>query len=140
MNAKIIKTETDYEQALARIQELMADDPESSTQAGEELELLSLLVGHYEDQHYPMDAPSPLAAIQFRMEQEQLRAKDLVPYLGSAARVSEVLSGKRTLSINMIRNLIQGLGMSAEVLLQVPKAHPPKNKLSPRAPAAALPA
>lgn len=117
MKPKIIRTEVDHETALARIDVLMDGDPEPTSTAGEELELLCLLVGNYEAVHYPMDMPSPLEAIKFRMEQAGLKAKDLIPYIGSASKVSEVLSGKRALSLAMVRNLVK-LGIPAEVLLQ----------------------
>jgi HTH-type transcriptional regulator/antitoxin HigA len=118
MKPKIIRTEADYETALARIDVLMDGDPEPTSAAGEELELLCLLVGNYEAVHYPMDMPSPLEAIKFRMEQTGLKAKDLIPYIGSAPKVSEVLAGKRALSLTMIRKLVNELGIPAEVLLQ----------------------
>jgi HTH-type transcriptional regulator/antitoxin HigA len=118
MKPKIIRTEADYETALARIDVLMDGDPEPTSAAGEELELLCLLVGNYEAVHYPMDMPSPLEAIKFRMEQAGLKAKDLIPYIGSAPKVSEVLAGKRALSLTMIRKLVNELGIPAEVLLQ----------------------
>ena len=122
MKPRLIRTEADYETALARINVLMDGDPKPTSAAGEELELLCLLVGHYEEVHFPMDMPSPLDAIKFRMEQQGLKAKDLVPFIGSAPKVSEVLSGERELSKTMIRNLSTGLGIPAEVLLQQPRA------------------
>lgn len=125
MKPKIIRTEADYETALARIDILMDGDPEPTSAAGEELELLSLLVGNYEAVHYPMDLPSSLEAIKFRMEQSGLKAKDLIPYLGSASKVSEVLAGKRALSLTMIRKLVNELGIPAEVLLQEEGANLP---------------
>jgi HTH-type transcriptional regulator/antitoxin HigA len=112
----VIRTEEECELALARIDELM--DAEPGTPEMDELELLSVLVARYEDERYPMDLPDPIAAITFRMEQQGLTRKDLEPYLGSQARVSEVLSGKRSLSKEMIRRLHAGLGIPAEVLLQ----------------------
>lgn len=117
MIAKIIRTEADHEAALARIDALMDGDPEPSSAAGEELELLCLLVENYEEAHYPMDMPSPLDAIKFRMEQAGLKGKDLIPYIGSASKVSEVLAGKRALSLTMMRKLVK-LGIPADVLLQ----------------------
>ncbi len=127
MKPKIIRTEPDYEAALMRIDVLMDGDPEPASAAGEELELLSLLVENYEKEKYPMELPSPVAAIQFRMEQAGLRAKDLIPYIGSASKVSEVLSGKRALSLAMIRNLVK-LGIPAEVLLQEAGAKLPSDE------------
>jgi HTH-type transcriptional regulator/antitoxin HigA len=120
---KIIRTEADYEAALDRIDALMENDPEPVSEEGEELELLCLLVGRYEEEKYPMDPPDPISAIKFRMEQAGLKAKDLVPYIGSPGKVSEVLSGRRELSKAMIRNLV-GLGIPAEVLLQERRTKP----------------
>ena len=115
MKAKVIKTDSDYAAALARIEKLM--DAKRNTPQGDELELLSLLVHDYEEKVFPIDKPDPVAAIRFRMEQQGLQPKDLVPLLGSRSRVSEVLSGRRSLSLKMIRNLVQRLGIPAEVLL-----------------------
>ncbi len=128
MKPKIIRTEADYETALERINVLMDGDPEPTSDAGEELELLCLLVGQYEEVHYPMDLPDPIEAIKFRMEQAGLKAKDLIPYIGSASKVSEVLAGKRALSLSMIRNLVK-LGIPAEVLLQKEGAALPSDAL-----------
>lgn len=116
MQAKIIKTETEYDQTLIRISELMDANPD--TPEGDELELLVTLVEIYEAQEYPIDLPDPVSAIKFRMEQQGLKQKDLVSFIGSKSKVSEVLSGKRPLSLNMIRNLHAELGIPAEVLLQ----------------------
>jgi HTH-type transcriptional regulator / antitoxin HigA len=90
---------------------------ESNTPQGDELELLSLLVHDYEEKVFPIDKPDPVAAIRFRMEQQDLKPEDLVPFLGSRSRVSEVLSGRRHLSLKMIRALVGGLGIPAEPLL-----------------------
>lgn len=120
MKPKIIRSEAAYEAALVRIDELMDGDPDPASAEGEELDLLSLLVEKYEDKKFPMDLPSPVEAIRFRMDQQGLKAKDLVSYIGSPSKVSEVLSGKRPLSLAMIRKLVSGLGIPAEVLLQEP--------------------
>lgn len=120
MNPKIIKNNREYEAALARIEELMSAKP--GTRAGNELELWSFLVESYERQQYPIELPDPVSAIRFRMDQEGLRDTDLIPYLGSKSKVSEVLNGKRPLSLTMIRRLHEGLGIPAEVLLQEPGA------------------
>ena len=122
MKPKIIRTESEWEAALQRVAALMEEEPEPGSAKGEELELLSLLVERYEDEHYPMDLPDPVAAIRFRMEQQGLKPRDLIPCLGSASKVSEVLAGKRGLSVAMIRNLVQELGIPAEVLIGRPKA------------------
>lgn len=115
MKPKIIKTEAEYEQALARLDVIF--DAEPDTPDGDEAELLTALIEMYEEKVYPMGMPSPLEAIKFRMEQAGLKAKDLIPYIGSASKVSEVLAGKRALSLTMMRNLVK-LGIPAEVLLQ----------------------
>ncbi len=115
---KIIKNKKDHENGMNRIAELMATDPALGSAAGDELELLAHLVQDYETKHHDIGLPTPLQAIRFRMEQQNLRPKDLIPYLGSASRVSEVLSGKRRLSLEMVRKLNNGLGIPAEVLLQ----------------------
>ena len=115
MKVKVIKTRAEYEAALARIEKLM--DAAPNTPQGDELELLSLLVHDYEENEFPIDKPDPVAAIRFRMEQRELAPKDLVPFLGSRSRVSEVLSGKRSLSLKKIRALVAGLGIPAESLL-----------------------
>jgi HTH-type transcriptional regulator / antitoxin HigA len=116
MEIKILKTEEEYEAALERIEALMEAEPGSPE--GEELELLALLVEKYEDEHYPISLPGPVEAIKFRMDQEGLEPKDMIPYLGSQSKVSEVLNYKRPLSLAMIRALHEGLGIPAEVLLQ----------------------
>lgn len=116
MKPKIIKTKTDYKAALARIEELF--DAVPGTPAGDELELLATLVELYESKTFPIGLPDPLTAIRFRMEQQGLKPKDLVPFIGSPSKVSEVLSGQRSLSLSMMRNLVSGLGIPAEVLLQ----------------------
>ncbi len=115
MKPKVIKTESDCAAVLARIQELM--DAKRNTPQGDELELLSLLVHEYEEKRFPMDKPDPIEAIRFRMEQQGLKPTDLVPFLGSRSKVSEVLSGRRNLSLKMIRALVRSLGIPAEVLL-----------------------
>jgi len=117
MNAKIIRTEAEYETALARVGELM--EAKLDTPEGEELDLLSLLVWNYEQEHYPIGSPTPLAAIEFMMDQNNLTHADMVKYLGSPSKVSEVLSGKRALSKTMIRKLVEGLGIPADILLEV---------------------
>jgi len=116
MKPKLIKTETDYDAALARLEVIF--DAEPGTLDGDEAELLTMLIESYEAKAYPVEMPSPLDAIRFRMEQRGLKAKDLIPYIGSASKVSEVLAGKRPLSLTMIRNLANGFGIPAEILLR----------------------
>ena len=113
---KPIRSETDYEAALDRISELM--DSEADCPEGDELDVLADLVELYENNHVPMDLPSPVAAIEFRMDQAGLRPADLVPFIGSRAKVSEVLSGKRAITMPMARALHEHLGIPADVLLQ----------------------
>ena len=115
MKPKVIKTEDDYDVALSRIEELMDLEPNSEVVA--EMELLATLVEVYEAKVYPMPDVDPIDAIRFRMEQQELKQKDLIPFIGSKSKVSEVLAGKRSLSISMIRKLHDGLGLSLEVLL-----------------------
>jgi HTH-type transcriptional regulator/antitoxin HigA len=122
MKPKVIKTEAEYKKTLARVEEIF--DARPGTAKGDELELLLLLVETYEDATYPIDLPDPIAALRFRMEQEGLRPKDLIPYLGSKSKVSEVLSGQRPLSLTMIRKLVIGLHFPAEVALRATKAAP----------------
>lgn len=117
---KPIRTEADYTAALARVEDLM--DAEPGTQEGEELDVLVDLVELYESKHMPMEYPSPIAALEFRMEQAGLAPRDLVPYLGSRAKVAEVLSGKRAITMPMARALHRHLGIPAEVLLREPTA------------------
>ena len=116
MEIKPIKTEADYEAALAEIDTLI-DVPEGCPEE-DRLELLSILVEAWEAEHYPIDPPDPVEAIKFRMEQQGLTRKDLEAYLGSRQRVSDVLNRKRGLSLNMVRNLNRGLGIPADVLIQ----------------------
>jgi HTH-type transcriptional regulator / antitoxin HigA len=120
MKPKVIKSEAQYETTLARIEQIF--DAKPGTARGDELELLLLLVETYEDSAYPIDLPDPIAALRFPMEQEGLKAKDLVPYIGSKSKVSEVLSGHRPLSLTMIRKLVAGLHFPAEVALREPQA------------------
>jgi HTH-type transcriptional regulator / antitoxin HigA len=114
-----IKTEADYEAALARAAALM--DAEEGTAEADELDVLATLIEAYEDKRYPMDSSDPIAAIKFRMEQQGLTRKDLEPMIGTRTRVAEVLNGKRNLSIGMIRRLHAELGIPAEVLIRPPQ-------------------
>lgn len=116
MKIRVIKNDADHEAALARIDELF-DAPEETPEF-EELEVWMTLVKAYEDEAHPIPAPSPLEAIRFVMDQRGLRQKDLTPYIGAESKVSEVLSGKRPLSLTMIRKLHEGLGIPLDTLLQ----------------------
>jgi HTH-type transcriptional regulator / antitoxin HigA len=114
---RVIESERDYEQALQQMADLMAEVPAAGSAEERLLKTLAVLVRDYESGRYPIAPPDPVEAIKFRMEQQGLAAKDLVPYLGSRGRVSEVLSGKRPLTLAMIRSLHRGLGIPAASLL-----------------------
>jgi len=114
MNIKPIKNEEDYSQTLSYIENLMNAKP--NTPQMDELEVLTTLVEAYEEQHYRIEAPDPIEAIKFRMEQEGLKQKDLVAIVGSKSRVSEILNKKRKLTIEMIRNLHTQLHIPIESL------------------------
>jgi HTH-type transcriptional regulator/antitoxin HigA len=124
---KVIKTELDYNNALARIDKLMDATPDTSE--FDELELLSTLVEIYEDKNYPVSMPDPISAIKFRMEQLGFNQQDLVPYIGTRSKVSEILNGKRKLSLSMMRALNKGLGIPSDVLLQEQNASFPEDGL-----------
>ena len=117
---RLIKTEEDYTLALKRIEALM--DAEANTPEADELELLATLVEMYEEKHYPIDLPDPVEAIRFRMEQLGLKQQDLIPFMGSRSKVSEVMNRKKSLTLSMMRGLNRGLGIPAEVLLREPEA------------------
>ena len=118
MEIKAIRTEADYLAALQEVSALIDIDPAVDSPDGERLDVLGTLVQAYEAKHYPIDPPDPIEAIKFRMEQSGMTVKDLVPYIGSLNRVYEVLSCKRSLSLNMIRRLSEGLNIPAEVLIR----------------------
>src|SRR5438067_702790 len=115
---RVIKTAEEYEGALAVIESLLDLDHAPGTPDADRLELLTLLVQDYESRLSPQTLPDPIEAIRFRMEQQELKQNDLVPYMGSRSKVSEVLSRKRPLTLPMIRRLHEGLGIPARVLLQ----------------------
>ena len=113
---KPIRTKKDYEAALGELETLWG--AKSGTVAGDRLDVLATLIDAYETEHFPMDPPDPIEAIKFRMEQQGLTRKDLEPLIGTRTRVAEVLNGRRSLSIAMIRRLNDKLGISAEVLIR----------------------
>ncbi len=113
---KPIRTEADYDAALEEVERLWG--AKSGTPEGDRLDVLATLIEVYEAKHYPMDPPDPVEAIKFRMEQQGLVRKDLEPLIGTRNRVADVLNRKRGLSIEMIRQLHQKLGISAEVLIR----------------------
>ncbi|WP_061937619.1 ImmA/IrrE family metallo-endopeptidase [Aureimonas sp. AU22] len=129
MHVRPIKSESDYETALARVGDLMAAEPGSPE--FDELEVLSTLVDAWEAKHHAIAHPDPIDAIAFRMEQAGLRQRDLVPFIGSASKVSEVMKRQRPLTLAMIKNLHSGLGIPAEVLLREPARGPGKDALDP---------
>ncbi len=114
MNIKPIRTEEDYEATLKRINVLMDSIP--GTVEFDELDILVTLVESYEEKHYLIDAPDPISAIKFRMEQEDLKQKDLIPIIGDSAVVSKVLKGQRKLTVEMIKNLHEQLKIPFESL------------------------
>jgi HTH-type transcriptional regulator/antitoxin HigA len=118
MNIKPIKTKADYRAALKAIESLMM--AKANTPDGERLDVLVTLVEAYERKHYPLDLPDPVEAIKFAMEQRGLGVKDLVPLIGPANRVYEVLNRKRALSLRMIWRLHKQLGIPAESLIRPP--------------------
>jgi len=115
---RAIRTEADYKVALARVDALM--DADVSTPEGDELDVLTDLIELYEARHVPMGYPTALGALRFRMEQANLAPRDLIPFIGSRAKVSEILSGKRPLTMQMARALHSNLGIPADALLQQP--------------------
>ena len=116
MDIRPIKTEADYQAALVEVERLFAAEPD--TPEGDRLDILSTLLEAYEVQTAPIAAPDPIEAIVYHLESRGLSRRDLEPYVGSRARVSEVLNRKRTLTLEMIRRLHTGLGIPAEVLIQ----------------------
>ncbi len=128
MYLKVIKTDTEHQQAVVALSALMDSNPVEGSNEADQLDVLSLLIESYEEVAFPIDLPGPVEAIRFRMEQQGLNQKDMIPYFGSAARVSEVLNGKRPLSVNMMRNLNRELGIPAEVLLHEAGAELPINE------------
>ena len=115
MNVLIPRNKTEYRSALRRIRELM--DAAPGTKEGRELETWSVVVADYERRCFPMEPADPVDVLRFHMEQNGLSQADLAPYIGSRAKVSEILSGKRALSKRMILSLSRGLGIPCEALL-----------------------
>ncbi len=115
MDLKPIKTEADYRKALERL-DVIFDAP-TDTKKGDEAEILSLLIENYENEHYPIGAPDPIEAIKIRMEELNMRQKDLVGVIGGKSRVSEILNRKKRLTVDMIRELERLLQISASVLV-----------------------
>lgn len=126
MQIRPVRTEQDHDEALARIARLMGSAP--GTPESDELDVLATLVDAYEAKHFPMDAPDPITAIEFRMEQQGLSRKDLEPMIGSRARVSEILTRKRSLTLPMVRRLKHGLGIPADLLIEARPSRSPSAK------------
>ncbi len=119
MNIHPIRTKTDYKHALREVSAYFDNEPEPGSEDGDRFEILVTLVEAYEAKHFPIEAPDPVEAIRFRMEQGGLTVKDLVPSIGQPNRVYEVLNRKRGLTLEMIRNLHRNLGIPAESLIGV---------------------
>ena len=116
MNIHLIKSEIDYNIAIARLATIF--DAKKGTEAGDELELLSILIERYEGEHYAIGMPDPVEAIKFRMEQMGYKKNDLAKIVGFKSRASEILNRKRKLSLNMIRQLHKSLNIPTDVLIQ----------------------
>jgi HTH-type transcriptional regulator/antitoxin HigA len=116
MNLKPIKTKKDYQQALDRLELIF--DAKKGTEEGDELEILGILIDQYENEHFPIDLPDPIEAIKFRMEQLGYTQTDLAKVVGLKSRASEILSRKRKLSLDMIRQLHDKLNIPTDVLIQ----------------------
>jgi len=120
MEIRPIRTEEDYKQALREVSAYFDNEPQPGSPDGDRFEILLTLVAAYESKHYPVDLPDPVEAIKFRMEQAGLTAKDLVPAIGQLNRVYEILNRKRPLTLKMIWNLHEKLGIPAESLIRPP--------------------
>jgi HTH-type transcriptional regulator/antitoxin HigA len=116
MNIKPIRTENDYQQALARLELIF--DAEFGSKEGDELEILGMLIEKYENENYPMPLPDPIAAIKFRMEELGYKQNDLAIIVGLKSRASEILNKKRKLTLEMIRQINEHLKIPIEVLVQ----------------------
>ena len=118
MQLKILKTEEDYDKALSRIDDLMELNPKLGTKESDELEILALLVEKYEELNWNIEIPDPIEAIKYRMEEMNLKQKDLIPYVGNKSKVSELLNRKISLSLTMVRNLSKALHIPVETLVK----------------------
>ena len=116
MNIKPIKTDSDYQVALNRLELLF--DAKIGTEESDEADILGLLIDEYEQKHFPIEAPDPIEAIKIRMEEMHLKQVDLIPEIGGKSRVSEILNKKRKLTIVMVRNLANKLNLSANLLIK----------------------
>jgi len=116
MDIKLIKTEEDYKIALDQLDKIF-DAPEGTSES-DQADILALLIDEYENIHYPIEAPDPIEAIKIRMEELQLKQKDIAAALGGKNRASEILNRKRKLTVDMIRNLTESLNLSASLLIK----------------------
>ncbi|MHA6281174.1 helix-turn-helix domain-containing protein [Salinimicrobium sp. CAU 1759] len=116
MKIKPIRNEQDYQKALERLEVIF--DAKRGTEEGDELEILSILIDNYENEHFPIGMPDPIEAIKFRMEQMGMKQKDLAEVFGFKSRVSEILNKKRKLTLEMVRKLNTTLHIPTEVLIQ----------------------
>lgn len=116
MQVEIIKTKSQYEKSLQRFEELFF--AKSGTKEGKEAQLLALVIKDYEEKHFKIDAPDPVEAIKYRMQQMNISKKELGEILGYRSRVSEILNRKRKLTLEMVRNLHEKLNIPLESLIQ----------------------
>lgn len=116
MEIRLIKTEEDYQNALSRMDQIF--DAREGSKESDEADILVILIDEYENKHYPIDVPDPIEAIKIRMEEMQLKQKDLADALGGKNRASEILNRKRKLTVDMIRNLTVKLNLSASLLIK----------------------
>jgi HTH-type transcriptional regulator / antitoxin HigA len=122
MELKVIKTRAQYHRYLEEAHRLIRHDPHPSTREGARLELLAVLLETYEKEHFKFRTPDPIEALEFRMEQQGLKQKDIAEIIGGKNRASEVLARKRPLTLWMIRALHEKLGIAIELLVQAPAA------------------
>jgi len=115
MTLKLIKTDDEYQEALNRLEEIF--DAKIGTPESDEADILGLLIDEYEKKYYPVDAPDPIEAIKIRMEEMDLKQKDLVGVIGGKSRVSEILNRKKKLTVEMVRSLALRLNLSAQILI-----------------------
>ena len=130
MIPKVIRTEKDYVATMRRLDDLWEINPDINSRLGNELDLLITLVELYEDEKWPIGLPSAAGAIRVVMEDRGMTQQDLIPYIGSRSKVSEVLSGKRPLSNNMIRRLHDGLRIPLSILFQCSDKPAPADELA----------
>lgn len=116
MEFRLLKTENEYQNALHRLDQVF--DAPAGTMESDEADVLALLIDDYEHQHYPIETPDPIEAIKIRMEEMQLKQKDIAPAMGGKNRASEILNRKRRLTVDMIRNLSKKLNLSASLLIK----------------------